>query len=111
MEFPKFDKNGQYITNPKYKEIKKLHAMLDDENIPHTFEKFMDGWQLCYPRKGGGCVMDAIEHFGSYGKDEDLLEIMGLLTEEEEQHDSVAGWLTARNVFDRIKSHYEASNQ
>lgn len=108
--FPKFDKNGQYITNPKYTEIKRLHKMLDEAGIPHTFEKFMDGWQVCYPSNDGR-VMDAIQHFGSYGRDQNLLEIMGLLTPEEAQHDSVAGWLTAENVFERIREHYEGGRQ
>lgn len=50
--------------------------------------------------------MDAIEHYGSYGKDEDKLEIMGLLTPDEEEHDSVLGYLTAEDVFERIRKHH-----
>lgn len=38
--------------------------------------------------------------------EQDLLEIMGLLTEEEEKIDRVLGWLTAKDVFDRIYEHY-----
>ena len=108
------DKNGNFITNPKYTEIKKLHKMLSEAGIPHTFEKNMDGWQVCYPdvpRVSDECVMDAIQHYGSYGKDENLLEIMGLLTEEEAEQDSVAGWLTAENVFERIKKHWEEAKK
>lgn len=95
--------------NESYKEIKKLDKMLTEANIPHTMKRFMDGWQVCYPVESeeNGRVMDAIEHRGSYGHGQDLLEIMGLLTPEEEQNDSVKGWLTAENVFERIKKHYE----
>lgn len=32
---------------------------------------------------------------------------MGLLTPEEAEQDSVCGWLTADNVFERIKKHWE----
>lgn len=105
-----FDESGNFKTNPKYTEIIRLHEMLEKAGIPHGLGKYMDGWQICYPtatRTSKKCVMDAIQHFGSYGKDENLLEIMGLLTEEEAEHDSVAGYLTAENVFERIKKHWE----
>lgn len=97
-----------FITNPKYKEIGRLHEMLTEAGIPHSYEKDMDGWQVCYPEEDvKRRVVDAIEKRGSYGSDDDLLEIMGLLTEEEESEDSVKGWLTADDVFHRIKEHYE----
>ena len=69
-----------------------------------------DGWQIIYPKDGEERIMDAIENFGSYGSDKDLLEIMGLLTPEEEQHDRVVGYLTAKNVFERIKEHYRKNH-
>jgi hypothetical protein len=50
--------------------------------------------------------MDAIEHYGSYGNSCDELEIMGLLTPEEVEYDSVVGYLTAEDVFERIRKHY-----
>lgn len=102
-----FDENGEYITDPKYTEILKLDLMLKEAEIPHTFEKFMDGWQVVYPENGENRVADAIEYMGSYGNEKDLLEIMGLLTPKElEEGDSVLGYITAENVFDRIKSHW-----
>lgn len=111
FSLPKFDSEGRYITNPKYTEIIRLHEMLDKAGIPHTFEKFMDGWQVCYPQ-GEDCVMDAIQHCGSYGRELNLLEIMGLLTTEEAEHDSVVGWLNAEDVFERIRKHYsEVGNE
>ena len=48
-------------------------------------------------------MVSAIEGFGSYGYADDLIEIMGLLTPEESENDSVKGWLTAEEVFKRIK--------
>ena len=96
-----------YSTNSNYQEILKLDRMLTDASIPHTLDRFFDGWQVCYPtREEPELVMDAIEHYGSYGKDEDKLEIMGLLTPDEEEHDSVLGYLTAEDVFERIRKHH-----
>lgn len=53
-------------------------------------------------------VCSVIEHEMSYGNDRDLLEIRGLLTvkEMEREQDDVLGYLSARNVFGRIKRHY-----
>lgn len=49
----------------------------------------------------------AIEHNGSYGRKSDKIEIIGLLTDEESEYDSVVGGLSAQEVFERIKNHYE----
>ena len=96
-----------YSTDSNYQEILKLDRMLTDASIPHTLDRLFDGWQVCYPtREQPKLVMDAIEHYGSYGKDEDKLEIMGLLTPDEEEYDSVLGYLTAEDVFERIRKHY-----
>ena len=106
-----YDKEtGEYKTDPAYKEILKLDKMLSDKRIPHILQKFMDGWQIIYPEDGENRVMDAIEHFGSYGNSQDLLEIMGLLTPEEQESDSVLGCLTAKEVFDRIEKHYKETH-
>ena len=96
-----------YSTTSDYQEILKLDRMLTDASIPHTIDRLFDGWQVCYPtREEQELVMDAIEHYGSYGKDDDKLEIMGLLTPDEEEHDSVLGYLTAEDVFERIRKHH-----
>ena len=52
-------------------------------------------------------VCSVIEHCGSYGREEDKLEIMGLLTEEELEVDEVKGYLTAEEVFGRIIDDWE----
>lgn len=94
--------------NDKYKEILRLQKMLEDNGIPHAFSRWMDGWMVCYPvaRPSEECVIDAIENSHSYGYHEDKIEIMGLLTPGEEECDSVVGYLTAENVFERIKKHW-----
>lgn len=99
-----------YSTDSNYQEILKLDRMLTDASIPHTLDRLFDGWQVCYPtREQPELVMYAIEHYGSHGKDEDKLEIMGLLTPDEEEYDSVLGYLTAEDVFERIRKHYNGA--
>ena len=95
--------------NADYKEILRLQKMLEENGIPHVFSRSMDGWMVCYPvaRPSEECVIDAIENSHSYGHYEDKLEIMGLLTPEEEECDSVVGHLSAEDVFERIKKHWE----
>ena len=78
-----YKRQGKYITDQFYREILRLDRMLCNEGIPHVLQKHTDGWQIIYPKDGEERIMDAIENFGSYGSDKDLLEIMGLLTPEE----------------------------
>ena len=101
-----------------YKEIQKLDKMLTEANIPHCMRSgFLGGYQIVYnghnveptEKPIRQTVCDVIEHTGSYGNEKDLLEISGLMTEEEmeEHQDTVLGYLTAENVFNRIKKHWD----
>ena len=92
----------------KYNEILRLKEMLEKESIPFDFAEMNGGYQICYPKKGENRICSIIEYDGSYGRTEDLLEIMGLLTDKELENDSVVGYLTAEEVFGRIKNHYES---
>ncbi len=83
----------------------------------------VDRYQICYPKgsfkKENDRWISVIEGFGTYGSERDRLEIMGGLDLMEryeqykesidigEAHTTVQGGLTARNVFRRIKNHYE----
>lgn len=90
-------------------EIIKLHEMLEADGIPHTFEhdSIWRGYQLCYPCNGDERVLSAILHMYSYGHEQGLIEIMGLLDPvEKKQGGGVAGWLTALDVYERIKQHW-----
>lgn len=108
----------------KYTEILRLKEMLEEANIPFTFtddffnvkEKIDTGAPIAkvfyshqYPayQIRLGDLADAIEHRGSYGNEQDLIEIMGGLTEEEMEYDSVLGYLTAEEVFKRFKYCWE----
>ena len=84
----------------KYKEIFKLKKMLEDAKIPFDFYEIgteakamipeWEHWHINYPSKKG-CIISAIEGTGTYGAEDDKLEIMGGLTEEEAKHDTVEG--------------------
>ena len=110
----------------KYTEILKLKEMLEEANIPFEFTDdfwgvkkleepgktklyFGELFRLKYPayQIRLGDLADVIQHAGSYGNKQDLLEIMGGLTEEEEENDIVLGYLTAEEVFKRFKYCWE----
>ena len=107
--FAGFDVKLYRVKPSKYNEIFKLKEMLEKAEIPFDWiehNDFRNGYQICYPEKGEKCVCSVIEHSFSYGSQKDLLEIQGLLTEEENNDDSVLGNLTAENVFQRILLHW-----
>ena len=66
-------------------------------------EGIVDKHQILVKDEDRVVIWDAICHFGSYGYEEGLLEIMGTLVRPEDR-DSVAGWLTAEDVIKRIES-------
>lgn len=117
----------------QYKEIHKLKKMLEDADIPFDWIEgwgygaeerkllsviapdLIDRYQICYPE--GSFNNDekrwisVIEGFGTYGSEQDRLEIMGGFTPWERythnDGDCVIGGLTAKNVFNRIKNKWE----
>ena len=109
----------------EFKEILRLGEMLTEADIPHELRRhMMGGYQLTYYGHAGkpvapaghiygagmGAVCSAIETPMSYGNEKDLIEIQGLLTDKEykETGRSVLGYLTAEDVFNRIKNHWES---
>lgn len=117
----------------KYKEIFKLKRMLERAEIPFDFIDYFDRfagaegveraqqlrvrdvfpdfehYQICYPSNDNRWI-SVIEGLGSYGSDEDLLEIMGGNKPYDlfvNKGPTVQGYLTARSVFNKIKRHYE----
>lgn len=102
----------------KYTAIFTLRNMLAAAGIKYEFKdrssKIIDfeNYQIrVYEPKSGKQIISVIEGRGTYGEEENLLEIMGCLTPEEEKDDRVLGWLTAENVFERIvKRLQEADN-
>ena len=96
----------------QYNEILKLKAMLEEAGIVFDFyprkelHDEWDGYQIIYPADEGR-VCSVIEGALTRGGVCDKLEIMGLLTKEERKDGTVKGWLTAEDVFARIKKHWE----
>ena len=88
-----------------YNDILLLKDLLEKEEIPFDFDTLFGGFIIAYPSKEE-CVCSVIEHDYSYGNSSDLLEIRGLLTKEESEFDDVVGYLTALDVYDRIKVHW-----
>ena len=86
------------MVDPKYQEILKLHTMLLDEDIPHDIERALDGWRISYPSSGLNRVFSIVENRLSLGSIDDHIEI---------ELYSLQGYLTAENVFNKIKKHYE----
>lgn len=96
-----------------YKEIFKLKVMLDKANIDYEFwdRSWVYDYTIKYPSyqivvyKPGRNerLISVVEGYGTYGEEDDLLEIMGCLTKKEEKENSVKGCLTAEEVFKRIK--------
>jgi hypothetical protein len=90
------------MTKPTQKEMLKLAEMLTAAEIPHVTFPRRDGLQLLYPGRGDW-ICSVICFDGSYGYEEGLLEIMGLT----HCGQSVEGYLTAENVFERIAADYK----
>lgn len=89
-------------------EMAVLIQKLKEANIP--FELTTDAVgnpnnQVWYPNRQNK-ICDVICHKYSYGGEEGLLEIMGLTDNE----DGVEGYLTADEVFSRIKRDYKEEN-
>ena len=113
------------VVSKKFQEIFKLKEMLEKAEIPFEWNKdwgytgkeleeiksYLPGfewYQIGYPKLNDSCrVLSAVEGTGTHGSEEDLIEIMGLLTFDEQHDDSVLGYLTAEEVFNRIQNHYE----
>lgn len=97
----------------KYTEILKLKQMLELTEIPFEFTELFGGYQIGYPTlpgKNDTCVCSIIQHEFSYGSHKNKLEIMGLLTDEESENDSVIGYLDAIDVFLRIAKHFKSQS-
>lgn len=114
----------------EYKEIFRLKKMLEEANIPFEFtddlfyakDKVSKGgldyimFNSLYPAyeikiyKNGAKeekICDVIQHCGSRGNKQDLLEIMSGLTKAEQECYGVIWYLTAEEVFKRFKQCYE----
>lgn len=92
-----------------FDEIFKLKSLLEDAKIPFEFDMEPDkgGYHISYPSSDlKDRVCSVVLHSFSYGRESGLLEIMGLLTDDELKYDTVVGYLDADDVFKRIEKHF-----
>ena len=90
----------------KYKEILRFKGMLEKAKIPFEFSELFGGYHITYPSNKFR-ICSVIEHDYSYGNEQDLLEIKGLLTKNEKKYDDVIGGLSAEEVFKRIQKNWK----
>ena len=96
----------------KYTEIFRLKEMLEKDNIPFKFEKDEEykEYIIRIPKEYNKeeCLMIVYQGEHTYGGSNNLLEICGgtTLEEKKEQGEEYLGYLTAENVFERIKYCY-----
>lgn len=90
-----------------FSNIEILEILLNENNIPHIKRRIYDGFQILYPNIEQ-CKCSVVCHSASYGGEKGMLEIYGLLNDEEKRDDDVVGHLDYLNVFERIKKDYEA---
>ena len=114
------------MKDTKYKEIFKLKEMLEkldmnppikfiDRTLPNRYfgiwEMVEDTWvqteynekyQILVFKKNGDRFMSIIEGWGTYGSEDDKLEIMASFN-----NGDVRGYLTAQEVYDLILNNYE----
>lgn len=103
------------------KEIFKLKHMLEKADIPFEFIKnfgyedisaellsFIEHYQICYPSREN-MKISVIEGLGTFGREQDRLEILGGFTpwERFKYGNSPMGYLTVKNVFKRIKRDWD----
>lgn len=86
-----------------FTEIYKLHILLTEANIPHTFADLFDGKQIrVYADETMENELDdAVIHSGSYGHQNGLLETFAL--------NDCEGWETAEQVFEGWKKMYQVT--
>lgn len=85
-------------------EMRKLIRRMDMENIPYEAIELCEGVQVGYPNLDK-FICSVICHKFSYGWQDGLLEVMGLV-DVDKVGDVVEGYLTADEVFERISNHY-----
>lgn len=80
------------------------HDANDEYDVESLLIRRLERHQIIVPQDGPTREWDAICHRGSYGAEEGLLEIYGKIVRP--CGDAVEGYLTAREVIERIEEVY-----
>lgn len=86
-------------------EFRKVAEYLTAVGIEYELDICNDGWQIGVPHlpRHGQWEFDVIINRMSYGHAQGLLEVMGCISDYEED---VEGYLTALEVIERIERNY-----
>ena len=101
----KLMKNNEYLN--EYLKDKEYYQIL----LFNDFREVMERYNTYKVFDNEKIIISIVQGYGTYGEEDDLLEIMGLLTEEEEKIDSVTGYLTAEDVFNRIVKYFKDKSE
>lgn len=101
----KLMKNNEYLN--EYLKDKEYYQIL----LFNDFREVMDHYNTYKVFDNEKRIISIVQGYGTYGEEDDLLEIMGLLTEEEEKIDDVTGYLTAEDVFNRIIKYFKDKSE
>ena len=109
--FDRFEENRKLMKNNEY-----LNEYLKDKEyyqilLFDDFREVMERYNTYKVFDNEKIIISIVQGYGTYGEEDDLLEIMGLLTEEEEKIDSVTGYLTAEDVFNRIVKYFKDKSE
>ena len=109
--FDRFEENRKLMKNNEY-----LNEYLKDKGYYHIllfddFREVMERYNTYKVFDNEKIIISIVQGYGTYGEEDDLLEIMGLLTEEEEKIDDVTGYLTAEDVFNRIVKYFKNKSE
>lgn len=98
--------DGTCDLNSDFKTILALDEKLTQAGIPHSLERMMDGWIVCYPAQAmNRRIGDAIQHCGSYGAYHDLVEVYGFGLKKPD------GWCDADKAFEYFKTAHERAQE
>ena len=101
----KLMKNNEYLN--EYLKDKEYYQIL----LFNDFREVMEHYNTYKVFDNEKRIISIVQGYGTYGEEDDLLEIMGLLTEEEEKIDDVTGYLTAEDVFNRIIKYFKDKSE
>ena len=101
----KLMKNNEYLN--EYLKDKEYYQIL----LFNDFREVMEHYNTYKVFNNEKRIISIVQGYATYGEEDDLLEIMGLLTEEEEKIDSVTGYLTAEDVFNRIVKYFKNKSE
>ena len=100
------DKLAQYLESNGYNF--KREDTFASEDLKQWFgyrDGFGDRHQIIVYGKDGRIAWDAIYHWGSYGYEKGLLEIMGEIVDTQRSGgDTVEGWMTAQDIIKRLET-------